>query len=271
MADVTIKYKGQSIATMDASGSKTLGTQGKYCEGDIAVEYAKPAGPTGTKSITITENGTTTEDVAAYANAEITVDVQGGGGFTIDDFADGTATTGELVITSDLIESAFNTRTGITKVVYTGRTLPTSAFYNCTGLTEFHAGSNFPSSLSSLALSNNTFDGCSSLVFADLGNLPAIRNMRTFNNCSKLKTIILRSQNLVTMPYNVNVFNNTPFKSGGTGGTIYIPKALYDHLGDGSALDYKAATNWSVYDGYGTITWAQIEGSQYETPVAGYV
>lgn len=36
--------------------------------------------PTGTKQITITVNGTTTEDVAAYANAEITVDVQGGGG-----------------------------------------------------------------------------------------------------------------------------------------------------------------------------------------------
>lgn len=80
MSDVTIKYKGQSIATMDASGTKTLGTSGKYCEGDIGVEYVKPAGPTGTKQISITANGTTTEDVAAYASAEITVDVQGGGG-----------------------------------------------------------------------------------------------------------------------------------------------------------------------------------------------
>ena len=79
MSDVTIKYKGQSIATMDASGTKTLGTQGKYCEGDIGVEYVKPAGPSGTKSITISQNGTTTEDVAAYANAEIIVNVQGGG------------------------------------------------------------------------------------------------------------------------------------------------------------------------------------------------
>lgn len=204
-----------------------------------------------------------------FVDAIDAIETGGSGEYTINDFADGTATTGELVITSDLIECAFQGRNAITKVVYTGRTLPMSAFNGCTGLTEFHAGSNFPSSLSSLALSNSTFAGCSSLVFADLGNLPAIRNTYTFNNCSKLKTIILRSQNLVTMPYNVNVFNNTPFKSGGTGGTIYIPKALYDHLGDGSALDYKAATNWSVYDGYGTITWAQIEGSQYETPVAG--
>lgn len=79
MSDVTIKYKGQSIATMDATSSKTLHTQGKYCEGDIGVEYVKPVAPSGTKQISITENGTTTEDVAAYANAEITVNVQGGG------------------------------------------------------------------------------------------------------------------------------------------------------------------------------------------------
>lgn len=44
MADVTITYKGANIATMDASGSKTLQTAGTYCEGDIGVEYVKPGG-----------------------------------------------------------------------------------------------------------------------------------------------------------------------------------------------------------------------------------
>ena len=63
---------------------------------------------------------------------------------------------------------------------------------------------------------------------------------------------------------NTNAFNSTPFASGGTGGTIYIPETLYNHLGDGTALDYKSATNWSVIDAYGTITWAKIEGSPYE-------
>lgn len=42
MADVTISYKGASIATMDADGTKTLTTQGKYCEGDITVQYVSP-------------------------------------------------------------------------------------------------------------------------------------------------------------------------------------------------------------------------------------
>ena len=44
MADLTIKYKGQPIVEMTESGTKTLKTAGKYCEGDISVEYAKPAG-----------------------------------------------------------------------------------------------------------------------------------------------------------------------------------------------------------------------------------
>ncbi len=91
-----------------------------------------------------------------------------------------------------------------------------------------------------------------------------------FNGARALTTLILRKTTAICAMGGTpsNVFGDTPFKSGGTGGTIYIPKALYDHLGDGSSLDYKAATNWSTVDGYGTITWAQIEGSIYETQYA---
>ena len=42
MSAVTISYKGSSISSMDASGSKTLQTSGKYCEGDIIVNYQEP-------------------------------------------------------------------------------------------------------------------------------------------------------------------------------------------------------------------------------------
>ena len=75
MADVELSYKGETIGSMSASGSLTLETAGKYCEDDIEVEYTKPSGPTptGTKAITISGPGTTTEDVTNYANAEITV------------------------------------------------------------------------------------------------------------------------------------------------------------------------------------------------------
>ena len=43
MPDVTISYKNTNIATLSATGTKTLLTEGKYCEDDIVVSYAKPA------------------------------------------------------------------------------------------------------------------------------------------------------------------------------------------------------------------------------------
>lgn len=47
MSDITINYKGSAIATMDASGTKTLLTEGKYCEDDISIAYVKPSGGQG--------------------------------------------------------------------------------------------------------------------------------------------------------------------------------------------------------------------------------
>ena len=44
---VNIKYKNNSIAELSDTGTKTLKTAGKYCEDDITVEYAKPAGGGG--------------------------------------------------------------------------------------------------------------------------------------------------------------------------------------------------------------------------------
>lgn len=109
MSDVTISYKGSPIATMDASGTKTLQTQGKYCEDNITVQYAggggssitvepltvtengtqtAPSGkayspvtvnvpqPSGTKNITISHNGTTTNNVENYASVSISTNVQ---------------------------------------------------------------------------------------------------------------------------------------------------------------------------------------------------
>ena len=42
MAEVEINYNGSTIASMNASGTKTLETAGKYCEDDIEVVYNKP-------------------------------------------------------------------------------------------------------------------------------------------------------------------------------------------------------------------------------------
>ena len=64
MPDVTINYEGSAIASMSASGTKTLLTAGKYCDDDIEVVYVSPGGSPvlqaktgivpGTSSITVT-------------------------------------------------------------------------------------------------------------------------------------------------------------------------------------------------------------------------
>lgn len=123
----------------------------------------------------------------------------------------------------------------------------------------------FPS-LTNFSGANNLASN-TALIAIDLGQVYML-TYQCLNNCSKLTTIVLRSPNLITAMENVNALNGTPFASGGSGGTIYIPKSFYDRLGTGSSQDYKAATNWSTLDSYGTITWAQIEGSYYETHYA---
>lgn len=72
---VTISYQNSTIATMDETGVKTLLTGSTFCEDDIVISYTAPSGPSGTKNISISSNGTTTEDVTNYATASITVAV----------------------------------------------------------------------------------------------------------------------------------------------------------------------------------------------------
>ena len=57
MADLTVKFKGNPIVEMTESGTKTLKTSGKYCEGDISVEYAKPAGGGGSEMFSASASG----------------------------------------------------------------------------------------------------------------------------------------------------------------------------------------------------------------------
>lgn len=156
--------------------------------------------------------------------------------------------------------------------------LGTSAFQGCTKLTRVflpdvtigHTVFALCSSLKTAVFKAFTYDtqfnGCTALEAADKTGSGSVA-ITAFNNCRTLTTLVLRSGTLCALS-NTSALSRTPFASGGAGGTIYIPKALYDHLGDGSSSDYKAATNWSTIDGYGTITWAKIEGSIYETQYA---
>lgn len=111
------------------------------------------------------------------------------------------------------------------------------------------------------------FANCAYLEVIDIGDVGSVGGnnngnnfMNTSPNCKKL---ILRNTTRVGLS-DIRFFQGSAFASGGAGGTIYIPKSLYDHLGDGTSNDYKALTNWATVDGYGTITWAKIEGTAYD-------
>lgn len=158
---------------------------------------------------------------------------------------------------------AFDSWSGLQSVhLINTATIGQYCFNSCTGL----VSAVIRPKTSGTGGKGNAFNGCSKLEVVDLTNPNAIP-AQWFYNCSKMVKLILRSNSIVALN-NVNAFSGTPFKNGGTGGTIYIPKTLYDHLGDGGASDYKAASNWATVNGYRTITWAKIEGSQYESAYA---
>lgn len=110
------------------------------------------------------------------------------------------------------------------------------------------------------AVSNDSFQQIKNETIIDLGPNCASLGTRAIYNFNFTGILILRSASIVTC----SAANSIGAINTRADVTIYIPKSLYDHLGDGSSLDYKSATNWSTADGYGVITWAAIEGSQYE-------
>jgi hypothetical protein len=98
------------------------------------------------------------------------------------------------------------------------------------------------------------FTGCSALKIADF-SIEITMNAYAFVGATKFSTLILRSDSVCPIK-NVNVFERTPFASGGTGGVVYVPQALIG--------SYRAATNWSTLYAAGTCDFVAIEGSEYE-------
>lgn len=228
-----------------------------YASADVDV----PTGSTPViNSLSITENGTYTAPSGVDGYSPVTVSVSG---YTAADFADQSKPIGEVTfLQSSLSAPHFYRRTGITKLYapnFTTTGNVADMFKEMTGLQY----AIFPKCV---RFYNTSFYGCSNLEAIDCtGGTTGGSNI--FANCTKLNLIILRKSDGIAALNSNNAFNNTPFASGKAGGTIYIPKVLYDALGTGTN-DYKAAANWSTIDGYGTITWAQIEGSYYETHYA---
>lgn len=230
-------------------------------------------------ALTTYANETTGASDTDLSSAVATLVAGYGSGGSSYDFADHAYPQGAITTSqTTIIAQTFRQRTGITSFVGDSVTnIYGYAFYGCTALqtvsvpncTQFGASDIFNGCTSLVgivlpsitqALPGNIFSGCTSLAYADFGSgFSKFNGTTAFNNCSSLTTIIFRNTSVVTLN-NVNNFTGTPFASGGSGGTIYVPSDLIS--------SYQEASNWSTVDGYGTITWAAIEGSTYETQYA---
>lgn len=126
-----------------------------------------------------------------------------------------------------------------------------SSFANCTSLAEI--------TLPKLTLfDRNCFYGCTNLKTVRIGSSEigcAINYVDNFKNCAAFDTLVLYSATVCTLGGTSN-FDGTPFASGGTGGTVYVPAALIS--------EYQQATNWSTLYAAGTCNFVAIEGSEYE-------
>lgn len=249
MADVTITYKGANIATMDATGSKTLQTAGTYCEGDIGVEYVKPGGGGDTDI----EDGIITRTISgSYYNSRVT----------------------------EVGSYAFASCTSLAAINFPACTsIATSAFINCTKLSV--------ASFSVCGgIGSRAFSGCSSLTtvsfpvcseigsyaFLDCVNLtsadfPSCKNISAsaFQKCEKLTTIsfpicfavnssafvsclrLLSAYFLgssVPLMNGANIFQSTPIggytsSTSGVYGSIFVRASLL--------TAFQSAARWSVY------------------------
>lgn len=99
------------------------------------------------------------------------------------------------------------------------------------------------------------FDSCLNLKTVDmLFNATSIATY-LFTRCTSLQTVIIRDASYVHLAQ-PGSFTNTPFASGGSGGTLYVKQSLIS--------TYQNATNWSTLLSYENNQILPIEGSIYD-------
>lgn len=188
MADVTLTYKGDTIAEMNASGSKTLKTAGKYCEGDIGVSYVKPSGGGG--GSTDIEDAIISRTITSYSNSRIT----SLGWYAFYGCSNLTSVSLPLVATSG-----------------------GNAFTACSNLADVQMPM-------LTEVSTNMFMSCSALVKL---KFPALQNINQngFAYSASIETLILPNTQMCTLS-NKNALKLTSIEKGT--GYIYVPQSLIE-------------------------------------------
>ena len=150
-----------------------------------------------------------------------------------------------------IASNAFYNCTNLTSASFPVVTsISSNAFYNCSKLTSITLNSSFSGSGQSYM-----FASCVSLSEFDWKNGKSIAS-NMFSGCKNLNVLVLRKSDAICTLSYTSAFNNTPFASNGTGGTLYVPQALI--------ASYQSASNWKTILGYANNQIKAIEGSIYE-------
>lgn len=271
--------------------------------GFVSAVQAIPTGitPTGTKQISITQNGTTTEDVTNYANAEITVNVSGGGGYSMDDIIDRTPITGAVTYSGNTTTLAYGCLSETNITSFTSSSIVSAfdyAFYKCKYL-ETVDMPNFAPSATNVAghafeqcerlrtvkipkfkrAGGSVFQYCKALEMLVLPSVDYQLGTYFANNCTALHTVDVGGG------YSGNFAGGNAFSYTGlttliiriTGSVLSVGNNVFSNsplAANGSGGDiyvpsalkssYQSASNWSSLN----ATWHAIEGSYYETHYA---
>lgn len=271
----TVTYKGQTLATVE-NQTKTLQTAGTWCEDDFTLTDVTQGGSDMLPTFIANQNvGSYTFNVSQIADYQFLDKV-----FTylslpnvVNSQKDGVfrnATIGTLEMENLKVcrNYYFNNLKVQTLNIPNLETCAQSSFemctidrlnlpkfVNCTNQTAFK---NMPNLLTAVLPScttpgNWSFERCTKLQAVDFTALSTIPQ-GLFNSCTALDALILRNTTAVTLT-NINAFNNM----GGKAVTVYVPSSL--------VATYPTLTNWPSVTG-ATLTFASIEGSQYETQYA---
>lgn len=241
---VSIKYKGSEIASMDATGTKTLQTSGKYCEADIVVENTESGG--GGSGHTVEDAIITKSISGAYTNDRVTTigeyvfrscksltwatlpNVQSIGDYAFYQCTKLAAIQAQKA--TNIGSYAFFGCTALTSVsLPNAANILAYAFYQCTSLATVSLPKASP-------IPNSAFMQCRGLKKVDLG-APTSIGLNAFNGCSLLETLIIRRTNGVSSLNGSAALNGTLIANGT--GYIYVPAALVDA--------YKEANNWTKH------------------------
>lgn len=246
MSDITISYKGNDIATMDASGTKTLLTEGKYCEDDITLSYTKPSG-----------GGITADDIASSSISgaiTITGDTINGGAFWGNENI--TSVTGANVtsVGESSLRSLGTCAISLPKLT----TIGTSAFNYTVSDFYFPEVTTLSNTAFSYAGTTGKYLALPALTgslgelfrnnrhtILDLGYVTSLGTRCLYQGYNKT-VLILRASSVVS----ASATNAITTINSGT--TVYVPATLVS--------SYSSQTNWAATG----CTFASLEGSIYE-------